>query len=65
MSSRDTPDARKLKRLISAHTKAQVALSNSGSQDPEDRPKIEAEAKRAKKALNAHISSMTDDFWYL
>lgn len=56
-------DIRKMKRLISAHTKAQIALSNSGSQDPEDRAAIVAEAKRAKKAMNEHIDSFIDGWW--
>jgi len=49
----------KLKRLIKKHTEAQVALSWSAYQDLEDRPKIQAEANRAKKAMNDHIKTLS------
>lgn len=49
-------ERRKLQALIRKHVAAQVDLSWSGSQDPKDRPVIEANAKAAKAAMNNYLS---------
>ena len=49
-----------LQSLISKHVAAQVALSWSGSQDPEDREIIKANAEYAKRKLYNWISMRVD-----
>lgn len=51
----------KLKRLIRAHTDAQVALSWKGGQHPDDWDDIEAEAKTAKDKLFVFLKEMKVD----
>lgn len=49
-----------LQSLICKHVAAQVALSWAGSQDPEDREIIEANAEYAKRKLYNWISMRVD-----
>lgn len=46
---------RRMQNLIRQHVQAQIKLSWSGSQEPEDRPIIEARAKEAKDKLYAYM----------
>lgn len=52
----------KLQALIRKHVKTQVALSWAGSQEPEDRELIEANAKEAKQSLYNWIALRTDPY---
>ena len=51
-------ERRKLQALIRKHVSAQVALSWSGSQEPEDRPIIEAKAAEAKARVNNYLAML-------
>lgn len=66
MPSKDTTEVRKLKRLIKKHTDAQVALSKSDRRDVKSVTELAGEAKRAKKVLFEHISTLNDSlYWYI
>lgn len=66
MPSKDTTEVRKLKRLIKKHTDAQVALAKSGRRDVKTVNELSDEAKRVKKVLFDHISTLNDSlYWYI
>lgn len=50
----------RVNNAVARHAKAQIALSWSGSKDPDDRPLIEEEARRAEKCLANAINALLD-----
>lgn len=55
-------DKQKLKRLLSAHVRAQIALSWIGTeQDEECRRRIQSRAAHSETALNNHINKLLSE----